>query len=114
MQTLHHLSQHFHILQEELERIVEQLDFLLELHDMVLSSMITVPSASVADSLRLLRSRTYKWHRCVINWKERTQIRIHLFFNLSAQRDNVTNMNIAQLTSEIAKATYRDSSSMIT
>ncbi|KAF6755900.1 hypothetical protein DFP72DRAFT_810951, partial [Ephemerocybe angulata] len=111
---LYSLSQHFHILQEELNGTVEQLDYLLKVHELLSVSSASIPLASVEDSLRFIRSRTHNWHRWVNNWKERTEIRIHLFFNLSTQKDNAVNMSVAQLTSEIATETYKDSSSMIT
>lgn len=128
--SLHNLSQHLHILQEEMNGMVEQLDYLLHVHETLeaasfttlpergLSELITSDSTfgvtSTADSLRFLRSRTHNWSRWLGNWKERTEVRIHLFFNLAAQRDNNTNARIAQLTTQIANETHKDSSSMMT
>lgn len=122
---LHNLSQHFHILDEELNGIVEQLDYLAALHPLL--SARAQPYSAVAqsssgrryktstlDSILFLRSRTQIWHRWVRNWRERTNIRINLFFNLTAQRDSGTNSNIAVATADIAEETRKDSSSMIT
>ncbi|KAF6757879.1 hypothetical protein DFP72DRAFT_889255 [Ephemerocybe angulata] len=122
---LHNLSQHFHILDEELNGIVEQLDYLAALYPLL--SARAQPYSAVAqsssgrryktstiDSILFLRSRTQIWHRWVRNWRERTNIRINLFFNLTAQRDSGTNSNIAVATADIAEETRKDSSSMIT
>lgn len=111
---LHTLSQHFHIMQQELDGIVEQLDYLVDVHRLIMFSGTAQPKTTVADSLLFLRSRTRNWHRWVHNCQERTNIRINLFFNLATQRDNRTNLKIADLTTKIATETQKDSSSMIT
>lgn len=102
--------------------MVEQLDYLIGVHQLVSSASFRMQTAStggakntsVADSLQFLRSRTHNWQRWVNNWKERTNIRIHLFFNLATQRDNGTNASIAHFTSDIATETHKDSSAMMT
>ncbi|KAF6761809.1 hypothetical protein DFP72DRAFT_631248 [Ephemerocybe angulata] len=105
---LHNLSQHFYIMQEELNGIAEQLEYLGKVHSLISSTLHTKwvvirggeSSTSVVDSLLFLQSRTRNWHRWVQNWRERTNVRINLFFNLA--------------TTKIATETRRDSSSMIT
>ncbi|KAH9474913.1 Notoamide biosynthesis cluster protein M' [Psilocybe cubensis] len=69
---------------------------------------------SVLDSFDFILSKTDVLKRWVLNYNERTGIRINLFFNISTQTDNKTNLDIARLTSKIAVSTQRDSSSMIT
>ncbi|KAF5319021.1 hypothetical protein D9611_012667 [Ephemerocybe angulata] len=104
---LHNLSQHFYIMQEELNGIAEQLDYLIGVHNLLSSSDSiwlklrgSTTKTSVNDSLSFLRSRTNNWHRWVHNWRERTNVRINLFFNLA--------------TTKIATETRKDSSSMKT
>ncbi|KAF6761803.1 hypothetical protein DFP72DRAFT_1151862 [Ephemerocybe angulata] len=105
---LHTLSQHFYIMQEELNGIAEQLDYLIDVHKLLSSSPNSqwsksrgsMTTTSVIDSLSFLQSRTRNWHRWVHNWRERTNVRINLFFNLA--------------TTKIATETQKDSSSMIT
>lgn len=65
-------------------------------------------------SLTFLLSRSDTWRRWVANYNERTKVRINLFFNLAAQSDSRTNLEIANLTSKISIETQRNSSSMIT
>ncbi|KAF6741807.1 hypothetical protein DFP72DRAFT_1054673 [Ephemerocybe angulata] len=122
---LHNLSQHFHVLDEELNGIVEKLDYLAALHPLLPAhaqsySAVAQSSSgrryktSTIDSILFLRSRTQIWHRWVRNWRERTNVRINLFLNLTAQRDSGTNSEIAVATADIAEETRKDSSSMIT
>jgi hypothetical protein len=121
---LHNLSQHWHIISGHLNGTVDQIDYLLGVQALVApawrhrvtsrtSEGIAASESSlhyytsVEDSLLFLRSRTALWHRWVQNYRERNNIRINLFFNLSSQR-------VADLTSQIAKETQDDSSSMTT
>ena len=69
---------------------------------------------SVQDSFAYIASKTNTLRRWVVNYTERTGIRINLFFNLATQSDSRTNLEIARLSSKIAVSTQRDSSSMIT
>jgi hypothetical protein len=125
---LHNLSQGWHIISGNLDGTIEQIDYLLGVHALVAPAWrYRIPSrksegiaasdslnsqnyccyTSVEDSLLFLRSRTALWYRWVQNYRERNNIRINLFFNLSSQR-------VADLTSQIAKETQNDSSSMTT
>ncbi|KAF5336094.1 hypothetical protein D9611_006424 [Ephemerocybe angulata] len=105
---LHTMSQHFYIMEEELNGITEQLDYLVDVHEFLLSSRkskwvktrYSKTTTSTSDSLAYLRSRTKNWHRWVVNLRERTNVRINLFFNLA--------------TTKIATETQKDNSSMIT
>lgn len=106
---LHNLAQNIHVIQEEMNGIIEKVDFLIGVYDMLL-----ITPCTMRDSLQHLRSRTCEWHRWLKNFRERTNIRIQLGFHLSSQKDNKTNREIAESTSEIAKQTQRDSSAMIT
>ena len=54
------------------------------------------------------------WRRSVEMYNERTRLMMNLLFSISAQVDNKTNLDIADLTAKIALDTKRDSSSMIT
>ena len=69
---------------------------------------------SVVDLFNYIKAKTSTLKRGVINYTERTGIHVNLFFNISAQSDNQTNLDIARLTSKIAVTTQRDSFSMIT
>jgi hypothetical protein len=106
---LHSLAQNLHVMQEEMNGIIEKLDFLTDIYNLVMTR-----PCPVRDSLQHLRSRTREWHRWLHNFRERTNIRIQLGFHLATQKDNRTNREIAELTGEIAKQTQRDSSAMIT
>ena len=68
---------------------------------------------SVHDSFAYIVSKTNTLRRWVMNYTERTGIRINLFFNLATQSDSCTNLEIAWLSSKIAVSTQHDSSSMI-
>ncbi|TFK41431.1 hypothetical protein BDQ12DRAFT_720286 [Crucibulum laeve] len=112
VEKLYLLAQVFHIIGENLADFHEWLQFLLEIHAKL--SPIHQDLYSVADSLKFLSSSTNIWRRWIMNYIERTQIRINLFFNLATQNDSRTNLDIANLTAKIAVETQRDSSSMIT
>ena len=67
---------------------------------------------SIHDSFAYIVSEANTLRLWVVNYTDRTGIRINLFFNLATQSDNLTNLEIARLSSKIS--TQRDSSSMIT
>jgi len=69
---------------------------------------------SVAESMDFLQSRSDFIKRWVSIQRERVEIQINLFFNLTNQLDSWTNLDIAKLTSKISVSTQRDSSAMIT
>lgn len=75
--------------------------------EQTLSTLTSAKGNSIAESISFLLSRNRVWKRWVMNYKERTTIRINLYFNLASQ-------NTADLTSQIAVETQKDSSSMIT
>ncbi|KAG2018202.1 hypothetical protein CC2G_007649 [Coprinopsis cinerea AmutBmut pab1-1] len=122
IQDLHTLSQEFHILQVNLDELMERIQYLIGVHKAVSSrsrksrSPNPTPSespTSVADSLSYLKSKVTIWHRWSHNYTNRVSIKINLLFNLASQWDNQTNLRIAGFTSKIATITQRDSSSMI-
>ena len=113
--NLHDLVQSIHAVQEEMNGIIEQIDYLVRTHKIVMENgQFGHSDCVLVDSLEYLRSRTMRWHHWLRKYRERTKAQIRLYFNLSTQRDNKTNVKIAELTSKIAKETQRDSSSMIT
>ncbi|KAF4612722.1 hypothetical protein D9613_011811 [Agrocybe pediades] len=120
MEGLHSLSQHLHVTKENLADLSGRLKFLMEIHrkylDAVRSEARPSPQSiqSIRESIELLESRAEHMQRWVTNYIERTGIRIALLFNLTAQGDSQTNLDIARLTTKISVATQKDSSSMIT
>lgn len=117
-QNLHQLSQEWHVLHENLIDNEEALTFVLEIHKLISGH----PSAQTSsfyhksnyEAIQYLLTRNTIWKRWVGNYNTRTQIRINLYFNLASQDDNKINIKIANTSKEIAEATLRDSSSMIT
>jgi hypothetical protein len=121
VELLHHLSQRLHIIREDLTDLQERLEYLCGVHRRLLNLLGDRHKPgdveSVVDSFNYIKEKTSTLKRWVINYTERTGIRINLFFNISTQSDNRTNLDIARLTSKIAVTTRRDkrdSSSMIT
>jgi len=121
---LHQLSQTWHIMGADLEEIAGRIRFLMEteikfralLHPVSGKEGAKIPEATSTtyESLEYVHSRCQIWSQWINNYKDRTNIRINLIFNLSSQRDNQINLQMAKDTSEIAWQTQRDSSSMIT
>ncbi|KIJ29244.1 hypothetical protein M422DRAFT_269429 [Sphaerobolus stellatus SS14] len=124
IRALHRLSQTWHILSEDLSNLEERLEYLLKLRSQyyaaseslheILSRSISESGCGIEDSVDFLLARTRGWKGWAENYNERTKIQINLFFNLSTQADNRTNLEIARLTGDIAVDTQKDSSSMIT
>jgi hypothetical protein len=118
VEKLHALSQILHIIRGDVTDLQELLQYLVGVHKrlMALSGdrYDPVDIESLEDSLAYLKSKTDTLKVWVMNYAERTGIRINLFFNLATQSDSRTNLEIARLTSKIAVSTQRDSSSMIT
>jgi hypothetical protein len=118
VEKLHSLSQRLHIIREDLTDLQERLQYLVGVHRrlMKLSGDRYDPlnAETIGDSFEYIMSKTNILKRWVVNYTERTGIRINLFFNIAAQRDSHTNLEIARLSSKIAVATQLDSSSMIT
>ncbi|KAF8148423.1 hypothetical protein B0H34DRAFT_736978 [Crassisporium funariophilum] len=116
VERLHNLSLRLHFVQESLTNMKETLNYLLSVYQrcMDLSQIPFNNVDSVAESLELQSSQTSTISRCVGNYIDRVGIRINLFFNLGNQVDSRINLKIARLTSKIAVASQRDSSSMIT
>ena len=116
-QSLHSLSQTWHILYENLIDHEEALAFVLAVHDHM-NRRSAMPSSdyptSNNEAMRFLQTRNTIWKRWCGNYNARTQIRINLYFNLASQGDNKINIEIANTSKKIAEATLRDSSSMIT
>ena len=118
VEHLHSLSQLLHIVRENLTDIQERLEYLCGVHRRLLGLLGNCHNPGdeepIADSFNYIKTSTSTLKRWAINYTERTGIRIHLLFNVSAQSDNRTNLDIAKITSKIAVTTQRDSSSMIT
>ena len=116
-QDLHVLSQKWHILHGNVMDLEEDLTFILDVHKNRIghkhdfNSSFTMPNY---EAVEYLLSRTRVWKRWVGNYTTRTQIQINLFFNLANQSDNRINIEIAKTSKQIAEATLKDSSSMIT
>ncbi|KIJ36198.1 hypothetical protein M422DRAFT_782343 [Sphaerobolus stellatus SS14] len=124
IRALHRLSQTWHVISGDLSNLEERLQYLLKLrseyyaasevlHENI-SRKISESGCGIEDSVEFLLARTRGWKRWAENYNERTKIQINLFFNLSTQADNRTNLEIARLTGDIAVDTQKDSSSMIT
>uniref|UniRef100_A0A8H8CIB0 Uncharacterized protein n=1 Tax=Psilocybe cubensis TaxID=181762 RepID=A0A8H8CIB0_PSICU len=139
VENLHALSQLLHVIKGHLNDLHERLRYLIKVHQRLqhLTSRRRPPYSSypgsfevefdrdgaddedqytdsVLDSLEFMQSQTAGLIRWIINYIERTGIRINLFFNIATQTDSKINLDIARLTSKIAVSTQRDSSSMIT
>ncbi|KDR80212.1 hypothetical protein GALMADRAFT_242505 [Galerina marginata CBS 339.88] len=116
VETLHEVSQLLLIIREDLTDLLEMLEYFMKVYQRL--SALSGPHEndldSVHDSFDFLVSKTSILRRWVVNYNERVGIRINLFFNISTQLDNRTNLDIAKLTSKIAVFTQQDSSSMIT
>jgi hypothetical protein len=106
------------LIRENLTELQERLEYLCNVHQRLLdlrgNCLDPGDAESIADSFDYIKTSTNTLKRWAINYTERTGIRINLFFNISAQTDNRTNLDIAKLTSKIAVTTQQDSSSMIT
>ena len=106
------------MIRENLAELQERLEYLCDVHRRLLGLLGHChdqgDAESITDSFNYLKTSTITLKRWAINYTERTGIRINLFFNLSAQSDNRTNLEIATQTSKIAVTTQQDSSSMIT
>ncbi|KAL8805347.1 MAG: hypothetical protein Q9182_002021 [Xanthomendoza sp. 2 TL-2023] len=71
-------------------------------------------SDSAIETLAYFKARTRISRRWAENYNERTRLIMNLFFSIGSQVDSRTNLEIANLTSAIARDAQRDSSSMIT
>ena len=117
VERLHSLSRLLHIIREELTDLEDRLQYLVGVHQRLadLSNRYDpLEVESVHDSFTYIVSKINILRRWVVNYTERTGIRINLFFNLATQSDSRTNLEIAQLSSKIFVSTQRDSSAMIT
>jgi len=96
---------------------IERLEYLLDVHKTLECTFGTFQrnkGVSLEHSLSFLLSETRNRKRWVDCYSKRTGIQINLWYNLSSQKDNKTNLKIADFTSKIATETQKDSSSMIT
>ncbi|KAJ2914152.1 hypothetical protein MD484_g6251, partial [Candolleomyces efflorescens] len=115
IEILHQLSSDLLIIKEDMTDLVERMEFLLRVHSsLTYLSNQTYPGIPVSQSLSFLVSQTGTLRRWVQSYADRTAIQINLLYNLSSQRDNRTNLRIADYTSKIAVETQKDSTSMIT
>lgn len=71
-------------------------------------------SDSAIETLAYFKSRNRICRRWAENYIERTRLIMDLFFSIGSQVDSRTNLEIANLTSTIARDAQRDSSSLIT
>ena len=117
-QKLHQLSVSWHILYGNLIDNEEALAFVMEIHKQFSgppgAQTFRFYQESNYEAMQFLLTRNTIQKRWVSNYNTRTQIRINLYFNLASQGDNRTNIEIANTSKQIASATLRDSSSMIT
>lgn len=117
VKELHVLSYNLLIIKEDMTDHIDRLEYLLDVHKTLESTCIAPPphyGVKLSHSLSFLLSETrirQRWAEC---YAQRTGIQINLWYNLSSQRDNKTNLKIADFTSKIATETQKDSSSMIT
>lgn len=117
---LHNLSQNFNVVVGNLIDYKNRNEFFISARERYLA--LSEPHfqlrersiGSITDALGLLTSRATMLMTWATNYNERTKIRINMFFNLTTQGDSRTNLDIARLTTKIAVASQKDSSSMIT
>ena len=115
-QRLHGLARTFQTVLADLQDVEERFDFLIDIGQKYISyatSEVAAPESAL-ETLVYYRSRNRMWRRSVEMYNERTRLMMNLLFSISAQVDNKTNLDIADLTAKIALDTKRDSSSMIT
>ena len=116
-QRLHGLARTFQTVLADLQDVEERFDFLIEIAQKSIShftSQAQPTDPAALETLIYYRSRNRMWRRSVEMYNERTRLMMNLLFSISAQVDNKTNLDIADLTAKIALDTKRDSSSMIT
>lgn len=114
---MHVLSYNLLIIKEDLTDHAERLEYLLDVHktlERTFEAAQMTEGVSLKHSLSFLLSETRIRKRWVDCYSNRTGIQINLWYNLSSQKDNKTNLKIADFTSKIATETQKDSSSMIT
>ncbi|KAF8188035.1 hypothetical protein BJ912DRAFT_408681 [Pholiota molesta] len=118
---LHNLSQNLNVVVGNLIDYKDRNQFFISARERYLSllaeshfHMQERSIGSITDALGLLTSRATMLMTWATNYNERTKIRINMFFNLTTQGDSRTNLDIARLTTKIAVASQKDSSSMIT
>ncbi|KAL8772446.1 MAG: hypothetical protein Q9209_002397 [Squamulea sp. 1 TL-2023] len=115
-EKLYRLSRSFHIMLGDLNDFDERLTFFIELGAKCKS--LTPPHFNLVDTamenMLYTQSRNRICRRWAENYSARTTIMINLRFSIGAQVDSRTNLEIANLTSKIARDAQRDSSSMIT
>ena len=101
------LSQILHIIRGDVTDLQELLQYLVQVHKrvMVLSRDRYDPldTESIEDSFAYLTSKTDTLKVWVVNYAERTGIRINLFFNLSTQSDHLFN-NLMEPSDSLASA----------
>lgn len=138
LRELHVGSYNILIIKEDMVDHMERLEYLLDLHktlnnifpisspessqpvtpagvdDQVKQHRAAGTTVAVSDSLSFLLAEIKIRKRWVQSYADRIAIQINLYYSLAAQRDNKTNLQIAEFTSRIATETQKDSSSMIT
>ncbi|QDS73994.1 hypothetical protein FKW77_008635 [Venturia effusa] len=119
--ALHRLSKTWHMLAQDISDLLAQLHFLQKSYGEYMA-LLQDPrndwavdlSSNAKESFEALESRCHVYARWILNYRDRTNIRINLLFHLSNQIEARTQREIAALSARIAEQTQRDSSSMIT
>ncbi|PPQ67676.1 hypothetical protein CVT25_012704 [Psilocybe cyanescens] len=117
---LHRVARDVRFIKDTVGALLETLDNVIsaQKHHMSLVEMghqvLDPDRESVRDSLSLLRSKANSIMREVTSLEGRASLKIDLEYNLENQQDSRTNLRIARLTTDIAAASQKDSSSMIT
>ncbi|RYP22955.1 hypothetical protein DL765_001413 [Monosporascus sp. GIB2] len=119
--TLHYLSRDWHIILQDISDLCSQLQFFQKAYGKYLKNLrnprngwLVDTASNTNESFEALESRCNIYRRWILNYKERTNIRINLFFHIASQREFRTNTQIATSTAKVAEQTQRDSASMIT
>ena len=116
-QSLHRLARTFQTILVDLQDVEERFDFLIDTGQKSIShftSQAQPTDPAALETLVYYRSQNRMRRRSVEMYNERTRLMTNLLFSISAEVDNKTNLDIADLTAKIALDTKRDSSSMIT
>ncbi|OCK81948.1 hypothetical protein K432DRAFT_380841 [Lepidopterella palustris CBS 459.81] len=120
-EALHLLSRDWHTLLQDLSDFSAQLQFLRNSYAKYLNAFENSSqnrdeggSSNIDESFEVLDSRCNIYRRWVVNYRDRTNIRINLLFHLANQASARTSTKIALATASVAEQTQRDSASMIT
>jgi hypothetical protein len=113
LQRLHQLSRTFNMIENDLTDISERHELLIEMAGKLLAAGVADAESSI-ERLTFLHSRNRMRRRWVRSFDERTKLISNFVFSIAAQKNNLTNLEIANWTSVIAEEAREDNSSMIT